>query len=1299
MSPLDRIATDPIISIDNTVFTPSSSRPPSQLEHLPLSSEVVVPSERDPLVGVPNAKKPFYRARPLWLVPFALIASITRGMTLASRVEVFTELSCSQVYDEYRHIPIAHAQSTYVSIHPQADTSQNFTYLQFHSVSSLALSSGESEGDSVSEGDDPRVIPGKKCVSDPVVQAGAARLQTIMTSTMGALSALTTGWWGQFGERRGRIPVLAMATLGLFLTDLIFILVSTPGNPLAAHSHKLLILAPIVEGLLGGWSSLTGANSAYIADCTSPGSRATIFSRFTGVLFFGLAVGPMIGAWLIRNPIPFLKVGQADHPLQSVNSVFWVAITASFVNLLLVVFVFPESLPAARRGMNRKGKNRAIESYAIDSSTEDDHTWVVLRAVKGFLSPLAEFLPTDVPVARSARMSTQPLIRKDWSLTFLALSLFLHMLSSGVLQLKYLYAEHIYDWGAEQLSYYVSFMGGVRAFYLLAVLPFLLITFKPVRAPSLTPAQPRVNAPKLKPKPTKSLLFSDIRFDLLVVRCSMIVDFCSFALVAACPLPSDDATSTWSSQVMFVGATSLGCFGAGIVPAAQSLALSTLQGRKLAEKEQMLRLQVAERGPMDEDSSPASGKLFGAIAVLQAIGQTILGPILFGVIYSSTVASFPVAIFATGYQFICAEADEEEVRRGDQTQGRREQGPLKRIITDPIISTENTAFTPLSTHPSIERLPVASEVILPSERDPLVGVPKQKKSFYRARPLWYSSLRSRTRSELTCVQAGPICIDTSITRGMTLASSLEVITELSCRQVYEDYSHPSVPLSKLRLFVLFLFEESEGDGVDEGDDPRVIPGKKCVSNPAVQARVVKLQTIMGTIGGVLSALTYRLVGLLLRDLIYILVAYSCGMLFVGLALGPIIGAWLIRNPIPFLKVGPADHPLQSVNSVFWVAIAATFLNLLLVLFVFPESLPASRREMNRKHKHHMMQGNEVGVNTGDNRTWMVLRIIKSFFSPLATFLPADVPVARSAGIDDQPSARKDWSLTFLGFSLFVHTLSSGVFQIKYIYAEHVYEWGAEQLSYYVSFLGGIRACFLLALLPFILGTFKPVQAAVSSAGSAKPKLTKGHLFSLIRFDLLVVRCSMMIDFWSFALVAFFPLPSDDPASTWRSQAMFIGATSLGCAGAGLMPAVQSLALCTLQGRNLAAKEEIARLHGRVSPEDDAPESGNLFAAMSILQLISSSILAPIMFATIYSETIASYPKAVFAAAAILVAFAIVLTLFVRPDDRLSVLENDKGKRRSGAMLYSGVENRDHSRVTGNFQDDSSVSSYGAMMHA
>lgn len=67
---------------------------------------------------------------------------------------------------------------------------------------------------------------------------------------------------------------------------------------------------------------------------------------------------------------------------------------------------------------------------------------------------------------------------------------------------------------------------------------------------------------------------------------------------------------------------------------------------------------------------------------------------------------------------------------------------LDRIITDPIISTENVGFSSSRSRPPIEHLPLASEVSLPSERNPLVGAPRPKKPFYRARPLWYCFLRN-----------------------------------------------------------------------------------------------------------------------------------------------------------------------------------------------------------------------------------------------------------------------------------------------------------------------------------------------------------------------------------------------------------------------------------------------------------------------------------------------------------------------------------------------------------------------------
>jgi hypothetical protein len=141
---------------------------------------------------------------------------------------VFTQLSCNVVYghDVYDHTSNStHAASTFYStspnatLHPDAHVLNTLRPLiDEHGTQILSLHFSSTSPSDDNDEPDPRTVPSKRCLSDPKVQAGAARIQTIMTTTMGLLSAFTTGWWGQFGERFGRTRVLAASTLGLFLT-------------------------------------------------------------------------------------------------------------------------------------------------------------------------------------------------------------------------------------------------------------------------------------------------------------------------------------------------------------------------------------------------------------------------------------------------------------------------------------------------------------------------------------------------------------------------------------------------------------------------------------------------------------------------------------------------------------------------------------------------------------------------------------------------------------------------------------------------------------------------------------------------------------------------------------------------------------------------------------------------------------------------------------------------------------------------------------------------------------------------
>ncbi|TFK47740.1 hypothetical protein OE88DRAFT_1665352 [Heliocybe sulcata] len=652
-SPSIEVMPDPIISSDLAVFSPSrsasravtptvegsggqsvshSGRPSVQTRMSPDLLSVV--TEAEPLLGRQRkTKKPFYRARPLWLAPFAVTASVIRGMTLAPRVQVFTQLSCSALYDHHYNHTLSSNLSPYSALSIHNPSSLSHLYLDpagpHLDQSSIQYLSGNSTivifEDDNGEEDDPTKTPSKRCLSDPAVQSRAARLQSMMTVIMGTLSALTTGWWGHFGEQHGRTRVLAFSTLGLFLTDLTFILVSTPHTPFSGHGHKLLIVAPFIEGLLGGWSTLQGATTAYISDCTSDGSRSHIFSRFTGVFYLGFSAGPVIGAFLIRHPIftsIFNRAGPdaALHPVPSVTNVFWVAICCSFINLLLTLFIFPESLSADQKRQARE-KNAAKKATDLAAGKAGG----MVGFFRDFLKPLAVFLPQKTEVQPGQT-------RTNWDLTFLACALFGYFLATGIFQIKYLYAGHVYGWGAEQLSYYISFAGGSRAIHLLLVMPFVIALFKPKPKPAKSVPGTVASAPiavKKSGKPTLSQLIHEISFDLVLVKVSFAMDVLSHVLVTLAPI--DD---TWASQAMFVGFSNISSFASGVVPAVQSLALCIMQ--------------VQAHGQPESDlSKTGSGQLFGAIASLQAAGQMILGPMIFATIYSETVAVFPKAIFTS----------------------------------------------------------------------------------------------------------------------------------------------------------------------------------------------------------------------------------------------------------------------------------------------------------------------------------------------------------------------------------------------------------------------------------------------------------------------------------------------------------------------------------------------------------------------------------------------------------------------------------------------------------------------------
>jgi MFS family permease len=110
-------------------------------------------------------------------------------------------------------------------------------------------------------------------------------------------------------------------------------------------------------------------------------------------------------------------------------------------------------------------------------------------------------------------------------------------------------------------------------------------------------------APKVKQK-------RPIILDLWTIRVSMTLEIIPYIGLAMNP-----------NETLFIIFSTLATFGSASSPTANSLALSLLP------------------------TSSEAGRLFGGLAVLHALGSTIISPLLYGTVFAATVGTYAPTIF------------------------------------------------------------------------------------------------------------------------------------------------------------------------------------------------------------------------------------------------------------------------------------------------------------------------------------------------------------------------------------------------------------------------------------------------------------------------------------------------------------------------------------------------------------------------------------------------------------------------------------------------------------------------------
>lgn len=131
-----------------------------------------------------------------------------------------------------------------------------------------------------------------------------------------------------------------------------------------------------------------------------------------------------------------------------------------------------------------------------------------------------------------------------------------------------------------------------------------------------------------------------------------------------------------------------------------------------------------------------------------------------------------------------------------------------------------------------------------------------------------------------------------------------------------------------------------------------------------------------------------------------ILSLNVGLLFIGVAVGPTLGSFLIRATGQLL-------------SVFWAAVIFTLFYSFFLWFILPESI--TQRQMTRARANYnddLLRGASETEQSSVAALLHKIRRMVTFLSPLTIFLPSSLK-----GPNNVPDKHtRDWSLTLLALA-------------------------------------------------------------------------------------------------------------------------------------------------------------------------------------------------------------------------------------------------------------------------------------------
>lgn len=388
-----------------------------------------------------------------WMLPVFLVATTSFGAVVVPRLDMITSLICRQYFTEQ---------------------SAKKPRLQY-----MPVLLGQ---------DNPQC-------KIPEVQSMVSNFTLCTNLIAGLLSAATSPKLGSLSDRYGRRRLIAATAVGALISEVITVLTVVRPDTVPV---QWMYVGSFFDGLSGSFTASMALTFAYASDCTPPANRNVVFGWFHGCLFTGIALGPVIGGYIVK----------ASGKLVTI---FYITLILHCIYILFLFFIIPESLTKDRQ-MAARDKHAYAEERQ-ESTMQSSPSWS-LAFLKGFnvFAPLSILYPTGEGSTSALRRNLMLLAAVDTAIFGVAM---------GTQTVALIYAEYMFKWDTFETSIFLSTICIFRVSVLLMLLPLIS---RIVRGPKSTVTQQHSGSNN---------------FDLSIIRVAIFFDilgYVGYSIVKTGPL-------------------------------------------------------------------------------------------------------------------------------------------------------------------------------------------------------------------------------------------------------------------------------------------------------------------------------------------------------------------------------------------------------------------------------------------------------------------------------------------------------------------------------------------------------------------------------------------------------------------------------------------------------------------------------------------------------------------------------------------------------------------------------------------